>query len=231
MRTLGIIPARGGSKGIPRKNLLPLLGRPLLAYTIDSAHKSRRLSRTILSSDDAEIIDTARALGVDVPFVRPADISGDHVPSSAVVKHALRAVEAAENREYDAVALLEPTSPLRMADDIDRALEQLEATNVDAVVSVCKVDAPHPMKMQVIVDGCLRPFMPQWWSEGLTRQQLPPVYSLTGTIYAVRAAIARESGSLWGARTGALVMPPQRALNIDSAIDVAVAEVLLRSTR
>src|SRR6185437_12039766 len=124
MRVLGVIPARGGSKGIPGKNLFPLLGRPLLAYTIHSVQNSRRVTRAVLSSDDPEIIEVARGLGADVPFVRPAELSGDSVPSSAVVRHALRTLEAEEGRPYDAVALLEPTAPLRTADDIDAVIDQ-----------------------------------------------------------------------------------------------------------
>jgi N-acylneuraminate cytidylyltransferase len=229
MRTLGIIPARGGSKGIPRKNLYPLHGQPLLAYTIRAAQSSRYLSRTILSSDDLEIIEVGRGLGVDVPFVRPADLSGDEIGSASVVRHALDVVERQESACYDAIVLLEPTAPLRAGTDIDEAIESLSSSGGDSVVSVCRVDAPHPMKMQVVAGARLRPFMPQYWREGMTRQELPAVYYLNGAVYAVRADIVRERGSLWGRETVPMIMPPERSVNIDSITDLAIAEVLLRS--
>ena len=228
-RILGIIPARGGSKGIPRKNLVELHGQPLLAYTVRAAQSSRRLGRLILSTEDPEIIEVGRRLGVDVPFVRPAELAGDTVGSVAVVRHALDEVERQESARYDAVVLLEPTSPLRTADDIDEAIARLEATGADSVVSVCRVDAPHPIKMQVIQDGYLRPFLPQHWREGLARQQLLPVYALNGAVYAVRAGLVREHDTLWGERTIPLVMPSERSVNIDSLLDLTLAEILLRS--
>jgi CMP-N-acetylneuraminic acid synthetase len=229
MTALGIIPARGGSKGIPRKNLLPLNGRPLLAYTAEAARGSRHLTRTILSSDSQEIVAEGRRFGLDAPFIRPAALAGDEVGSAAVVAHALQEMERAERTAYDAVVLLEPTAPLRTAEDIDAAIELLDRSGADSVVGVCRVDAPHPMKMQVIEGQRLRPFMPQFWREGMRRQDLPAVFYLNGAVYAVRAAMVRERGSLWGAHTAPLIMPPERSVNIDSLIDLALAEVLLRT--
>lgn len=229
MRTLGIIPARGGSRGIPRKNLYLLHGRPLLAYTIAAARSSHHLSRTILSSDDAEIIAAGRALGVDAPFVRPSELAGDGIGSALVVCHALQAVEEQEGMRYETIVLLEPTAPLRTGADIDAAIELLDTSGADSAVSVCRVEAPHPMKMQVIDGGRLLPFMPQCWREGLMRQELPPVYYLNGAVYAVRAELARAGGSLWGEWTVPMVMPPERSVNIDSLTDMALAETLLRA--
>jgi CMP-N-acetylneuraminic acid synthetase len=230
MNVLGVIPARGGSKGIPRKNLCPLHGRPLLAYTIDSAHESLRLSRTVLSSDDPEILEVGRALGVEVPFVRPAALSGDTTGSAEVVRHALDAMETTGER-FEAVVLLEPTAPLRTGADIDAAIDRLESSGTDSVVSVCRVDAPHPIKMQRIEGDRLLPFLPDHWREGLTRQGLPPVYALNGAVYAVRADVMRDTGSLWGRTTAPLVMPAERSVNIDSALDLVLAEVLLTRRR
>jgi CMP-N-acetylneuraminic acid synthetase len=203
-----------------------LQGRPLLAYTILAARSSRKLSRTVLSSEDPEILEVGRSLGADVPFVRPDTLSGDAVGSAAVVRHALETLEAAGER-YDAVVLLEPTAPLRTAVDIDTALDRLESSGTDSVVSVCRVDAPHPIKMQKIEADRLVPFLPDLWREGLTRQALPPVYALNGAVYAVRAEVVRTTGSLWGRNTTPLVMPPERSVNIDSALDLALAEILL----
>lgn len=221
-----MIPARGGSKGIVRKNLVLLHGQPLLAYTIHSARTSRRLSRTVLSSEDPEILEVGRALGADAPFVRPDALSGDAVGSADVVRHALDTLEAAGER-YDAIVLLEPTAPLRTGADIDAALDRLESSGADSVISVCRVDAPHPIKMQRIEADRLVPFLPDLWREGLTRQTLPPVYALNGAVYAVRADVVRTTGSLWGQNTAPLVMPAERSINIDSVLDLALAELLL----
>jgi CMP-N-acetylneuraminic acid synthetase len=229
MNALGVIPARGGSKGIPRKNLIPLLGRPLLAYTLDAARTSSRLARAIVSSDDSEIIDVARELGADVPFVRPVELADDAASSAAVARHALLTIEALEGKTFDAVVLLEPTAPLRVAEDIDAALDMLQTSDVDSVVSVCRVEAPHPFKMQRVVNGRLKPWQEDQWREGRTRQELPPVYFLNGAVYATRANVLREAGSLWGAETGALIMPLERSVNIDSILDVALAEVFLKA--
>jgi len=226
MKVLGVIPARGGSKGIPRKNLVPLLGQPLIVYTLRCAQSSRRLARTVLSSDDPEIIEVARAAGADVPFVRPAVFSGDASTSADVVRHALDALAEA-GEDYDAVVLLEPTAPLRTAADIDAALDRLEASGADAVISVCRVDAPHPIKMQRIEADRLVPFLPELWRDGLTRQQLPPVYALNGAVYATRTSVFRATGSLWGRNAAPLVMPPERSVNIDSPLDLGLAELLL----
>jgi CMP-N-acetylneuraminic acid synthetase len=229
MNVLGVIPARGGSKGIPRKNLVLLRGEPLIVHTIRCAHMSRRLRRTVLSSEDPEILEVGRAAGADIPFVRPATLSDDVSASAAVVLHALDALEEAGER-YDVVVLLEPTAPLRTAGDIDSAIDRLEASGADAVVSVCRVDAPHPVKMQRIEDDRLVPFMPELWRDGLTRQQLPPVYALNGAVYATRTDAMRATGSLWGRHAAPLVMPPERSVNIDSPLDLALAELLLGET-
>lgn len=227
MKVLAVVPARGGSKGVPGKNVRPLVGRPLLAYTSDCIRASRRITRALLSSDDAEILAVGRQLGLEAPFVRPASLAGDHVPSADVALHALGHVEQEEGEVYDAVVLLEPTAPLRTAEDIDAALDALLASDADSVVSVCRVEAPHPGKMQVIEGGVLKPFMPDIWRDGIPRQKLFPVYFLNGAVYAVRREILQRTGSLWGARTLAYVMPPERSVNIDAALDFRIAEALL----
>lgn len=228
MRVLGVIPARGGSKAIPRKNLSLLAGRPLVVHAAEAARGATRLTRTILSTDDPEIRAVGIEWGLDVPFARPADLATDSARSADVAAHAVEAVEAQEGAAYDAVVLLEPTSPLRRSGDIDAALEILErSADVSAVVSVCKVDAPHPMKMQVIRDGRLEPLFPDVWREGLRRQDLPAVYELTGTVYAVRAGVLKQTRSFWTGKVAPLEIPRARAVNIDGAVDVVMAEALL----
>lgn len=207
-----------------------LAGRPLLAHTAAVALEARSLTRTVLSTDDEEIRTVGMALGLDVPFLRPAPLATDTARSADVALHALDAVEALGDAAYDVVVLLEPTSPLRLAADIDAAIARLTAEPaLDAVVSVCQVDAPHPMKMQVVRDGRLAPLFPDVWRDGLRRQDLPAVYELTGTVYAVRAATLRRTGSFWGGDVAPLIVPRARAVNIDSALDFVVAEALLSS--
>ncbi len=230
MRVLAVVPARGGSKAVPRKNLRLLAGRSLLAHVADVARATTSLTRTVLSTDDEEISAVGGDVGLDVPFRRPAALATDTARSADVAVHALDCVEAQGDEAYDVVVLLEPTSPLRLATDIDDAVDLLARHSaVDAVVSVCKVDAPHPMKMQVVREGRLRPLFPDVWRDGLRRQDLPDVYELTGTVYAVRASALRRTLSFWGGRVAPLVIPRARAVNIDTGLDFVLAEALLTS--
>src|SRR5882757_8960090 len=151
MRILGIVTARGGSKAIPHKNIAPLSGKPLLAYTAEAARGAKRLARTVLSTDDAGIAAVGRACGLDVPFFRPAELAKDDTPTLPVLQHVVRTLEAAGER-YDAVFLLQPTNPLRLASDIDGAIELLEETGADSVISFSDVGEKHPARMKWI-DG------------------------------------------------------------------------------
>jgi CMP-N-acetylneuraminic acid synthetase len=225
---LGIIPARGGSKGIPRKNLAPLANRPLLYYTIRAAQLSQRLTRTIVSTDDTEIRAVALSFGADVPFIRPADLATDSAPSVAVVRHALEFIEATEDRVYDFACLLQPTCPLRAADDIDSAVKMIENSDADAVVSLARLEEPHPFKMMLVQDQLISPLFPDRWRETLRRQELPPVYYLNGAIYCVRRAALLEQNSLWGKNTLAHIMPADRSINIDSPLDIRLAECMIQ---
>jgi CMP-N-acetylneuraminic acid synthetase len=227
VRVLGIIPARGGSKGLPRKNLIPVAGKPLLAYTIAAAHGSRRLTRTILSSEDPEIRAVGRDLGVEVPFVRPAALATDEASSVSVVTHALQWIEEDERTTYDLVCLLQPTTPLRTSLDIDTAIDLLERSDADAIVSLTQVEEPHPVKMMVIdADHVIRPLFPDRWRETVRRQELPPTYYLNGAVYCARRDVVLQQ-SLWGNKTLAYVMPAERSVNIDSSLDVRLAECLI----
>ena len=154
MRVLGIITARGGSKGVPGKNLKPLGGRPLIDYTIDAANDTP-LDRLILSTDDNKIAVVARGLGCEVPFMRPAELARDETPHLPVIQHAVQWLRDKENYSPDIVLTLQPTSPLRSSADIAAALRMLELSDADSVVSVNKVGAhAHPMRMlKVGADG------------------------------------------------------------------------------
>jgi len=225
MRALGVIPARGGSKGIARKNLAPLAGRPLLAYTADAVRASRRLTRTIVSTEDPEIAAAARALSLDVPFLRPAALAADDTPMLPVMQHALEEMQAGGDA-FDAVVLLQPTSPLRRGEHIDAALDLLASSGADSVVTV--VEVPHqfsPASVLHIEAGRLRPFQ-----DGPTptrRQDKPRFYARNGpAVIAVRAAVV-AAGSLYGDDSRPLVMPMRDSHDIDSADDLELIELLL----
>jgi CMP-N,N'-diacetyllegionaminic acid synthase len=223
-RVLGVVPARGGSKGIPGKNIAPLGGRPLVAWTAEAALASS-LARTVLSTDDEAIAAAGRAAGLDVPFLRPAELAGDRAESIDVVLHALDAVEPTDG-PYDAVMLLQPTTPLRTAADIDAAIELLERTGADAVISVADVGGHHPARMKWLEGDRLidPPFAEE--VENQPRQTLRPVFIRNGAIYLTRVEVLRRR-SFKGEDCRALVMPDERSVNIDTPFDLAIARAVV----
>jgi len=227
-RILGIIPARGGSKGIPRKNLVSLCGRPLIAYTIEAGLSSEMLSRLVVSTEDAEIAAEARKLGADVPFLRPTELATDDARSLPVVQHAVKAVEAEEGARFDVIVMLQPTTPLRTAGDIDEGIRLLLDTGSDSVVSVVDVGANHPYRMKRIDEsGRLVNFVDQGFEDMRPRQELPPVYIRSGDLYIARRAVVMEQNTLVGDKCRAVVIPEKRAVNIDTPLDLLRAEQAL----
>ncbi len=226
MSILALIPARGGSKGIPRKNLAPLAGQPLIAWTIAAALGSKNLSRVIVSTDDAEIAEVARQHGADVPFLRPPELAADESGALGVVLHALDwlAESAGEPPEY--VLLLQPTSPLRATADIDAAIALAHARDADAVLGVCEA-VPHPfLARRVDEAGVLTDFLPV--DEKLVRRQdFPYAYVLNGAIYLNRCASLRTARTFQPPGALALIMPRERSLDIDTPHDLRLAEQLL----
>lgn len=227
LRVLGIVTARGGSKGIPRKNLAPLRGRPLLAYTAEAALGARALSRVVLSTEDEEIARVGSDLGLEVPFLRPAELARDETPTLPVLQDVVRRLEA-HGAHYDAVLTLQPTNPLRRASDIDGAIELLERSGADSVISFVEVGEKHPARMKFIGrDGRVTdpPFAEAF--EGQRRQDLPALYLREGSIYLTRRDVLIEQGSLKGRDCRAWVVPPERACNIDTPFDLFLAEQML----
>ena len=229
MEVLAVIPARGGSRGVPRKNLALLAGRPLLAYTFDAAGASRLLTRTVLSTDDVEIADYARSCGVEVPFMRPAALAADTTPALPVVQHAIAEL-GRTGFLPDVVVLLQPTSPLRRAAHIDAAVEKLIASGADSVVTVVAV--PHrfnPVSVMKIEDGRLVPFVEGQGTTVLRRQDKAPVYARNGAaVYATRRHTI-VGGSLFGADSRPLEMSAAESIDIDGPEDLIMAEALLRA--
>ena len=227
MRVLGIITARGGSKGIPRKNIVPLAGKPLLAWTAEAALASL-LTRIVLSSDDEEIAQVAREHGVDVPFMRPAELALDDTPTIPVLQDVVRRL-AADGETYDAVFVLQPTNPLRRVTDIDGAIELLERTGADSVISFVDVGEKHPARMKHL-DAEGRIVSPAFAEayEGQRRQDLSKLYLREGSVYLTRTSVLMEQNSLQGRDCRAWLMPVERACNIDESWDLFLAEQILR---
>jgi CMP-N,N'-diacetyllegionaminic acid synthase len=219
MNVLAVIPARGGSKGIPNKNLAIVAGRPLLAFTADAARGASRLTRTIVSTDDPAIADAARGLGLEVPFMRPPSLAADDAPMLPVLQHAVTTMREC-GFKADIVVLLQPTSPRRRSEHIDAAVDLLERTKADSVVSV--VEVPHqfnPVSVMRLDGDRLRPV-----SDGplvTRRQDKPPVFARNGpAVLAVRAAVL-DNGSLYGDDCRAMVMSANDSLDIDGPDDLA----------
>ncbi len=226
---LGLIPARGGSKGIPRKNIAPMAGKPLLAYTTEAARSTDRLTRVILSTDDEKIATAGLGLGVEVPFKRPVELARDSSTSLCLCVHALEWLAANEGYEADILVLLQPTCPLRTAADIDACIDMLVASGGDSVVSVAEV--PHkfnPGWQFRVRDAELVRYTAEPLSGLATRRQdMDRTYYRNGAVYATRAETVLERASLYGDKCLAYIMPPERSFNIDSPADLLEAELYL----
>jgi len=223
-KILAVIPARGGSKGIPNKNIVDVGGNPLIKYTIDAALGSKMLTHCIVSTDSDEISDVALSCGALVPFKRPKHLSDDKALSLPVMQHAVEFMEAKQGYEYDLVIMLQPTTPLRQTEDIDDAINLLVDTNADSVISVVEVEGYHPLRMKRVVDGRLINYIDQGHEDMRPRQELPPVYIRNGAIYATRRDILIKKNSFIGTDSRAYIMPSERSVNIDTLKDLLLAQ-------
>ena len=219
MKILGLIPARGGSKGVPRKNIRRLNGKPLLAYTAESALQSKTLTRVILTTEDAEIAEIGRSCGIDVPFMRPTELAQDSTPSLSVVRHALLTLQK-NGEDYDAVCLLQPTNPLRRVEDIDACVELFTRSNADCVISVLPVPHEYNPKWVFWKNGGDKMSLATGDTEIVPRRQdLPPAYHRDGSVYVTRSEIIIDRGSLYGDNIQGYEMPPEFSANIDTEDD------------
>ena len=228
MKILGLVPARGGSRGIPRKNLAPLGGRPLIVWTIAAARASR-LNRVVVSTDDAEIANVSRQHGAEIPFLRPARLARDDTPAQPVIADALDELERSEGWRPDAVAYLQPTSPFRDASDIDAAIALLDEGDTDTVVSVMSI--PHNMLPSSLMcetpDGLLDFLVPPDRRRFRRQDKKEKLFARNGpAILLARTGVIR-SGRLYGGRVRGLAMNRLRSLDIDEPSDLRLAEALL----
>ncbi len=228
MDILGVIPARGGSKGIPYKNIALLGGQPLLAYTCTAALASRCLTRVILNTDDASVAEVGQRYGVEVPFLRPIELAGDDIPMLDVLQHGLNLLQEKENYRPEVVVLLQPTSPLRRAEHIDEAVDILLKTGADSVVSV--VEVPHqfsPASLMQLEGDRLMPYV-----QGpplLRRQDKPRFYARNGpAVLAVQRKVLLKQNSLYGNDCRPLFMNAEESVDIDRPFDLDFVEFLLK---
>lgn len=227
MNTLAIIPARGGSKGVPRKNLRMVAGQPLISYAIQAARQSIRLTSFVVTTDSEEIASVAREYEA-LTLLRPPELAQDGTPMLPVALHTLEQVEKTTDEHFDAILLLQPTSPIREGRDIDGVIAILEDDPaVDGVISVCPMDDTHPARMYAVDDsGWMNPLWLEW--ETMQRQRLPVVYYRNGSIYAVRRSALLEQQTLMPARKKAYIMPREWLANIDDERDLIIADALVR---
>jgi len=224
MSLLALIPARGGSKGIPRKNLRPFCGKPLLQWSIDVALSSPSVDRLVVSTDDPEIAEVARAGGAEVPFLRPHELATDTTPGIAPVLHALQLLP-----EVSELLLLQPTSPLRQVDDVEAIVSLHRQPGRDAVVSVVP-SSKHPAWMfSLSSEQVLEPLVDH--SDAACRQQLPPAYALNGALYLASRSFLERERSFLTPNTMGYLMPPERSVDIDSLLDWQWGEFLMQQPR
>jgi len=227
LEILGLVPARGGSKGIPGKNLRMAGGKSLVRRAVESGLESLLVSRVLLSTDSEAIAEEGRNAGVEVPFLRPAELAKDDTPSFAVVSHALEWLERNEGRLPDILVLLQPTAPLRRGRHVDEALELLISSGARSVVSVTPVPGHHHPAWQFSIrDGALVPFL-EGTKVPARRQDLEATYTRNGAIYAAGAAAWLEGGFIYGPGCVPYVMEPEDSVNIDGPEDLALAEFFL----
>jgi len=223
-RVVALVVGRGGSKGLPGKNVALCGGRPLVAWSVAAAKACRYADRVIVSSDDADIIAVARSAGAEAPFVRPPELANDDATMDAVVAHALDAIGGG----FDVGVLLQATSPLRTAADIDDALELFERESVPSVVSVTEAAKSPYWMFELFAKGEMRPLFPEL-SGAPRRQSLPAAYALNGAIYVFDVDAFMRTRRFVTEETRAFVMPAERSVDVDTAIDLAVADLLLKA--
>lgn len=227
---LGLIPARGGSKGLPRKNIKPLSGKPLIAWTIEQALASKYLDRVVVSTDDKEIAEISIKYGAEVPFMRPKELARDDSTTSDVILHVLKWFEDV-GEKYDYLALLEPTSPLREKNDIDKCIELLiDNEAAKSIVSVSKLESAHP-EFNVVIDkksGFIKKVDGTTEFKVLRRQDLPDIYFFDGTIYISEVKAFFKNQTFYHNRTLAYIVPRWKSIEVDEIFDLICVEAIIK---
>lgn len=225
MRNIAIIPARSGSKGLKDKNIKPLNGKPLIAYTIEAAQKSNLFDEIFVSTDSEEYARIACECGANVPFLRSEELASDTASSWDVVKNSLVNYKKM-GKEFESVALLQPTSPLRKFDDIINAFAQMKRMNANAIVAVCEVDHSPLWCNTLPEDNSLNKFLQQDLIK-MPRQSLPTYYRINGALYIVKTEYLMANENIYAKKCYAMVMSKERSVDIDDAVDFKIAEALI----
>lgn len=230
MIILGVITARGVSKGILGKNIKFLGGKPLIAYTIDCAKKSKMLTDVIVSTDDEGIAKICREFGADVPFLRPEELALDKTPHVPVLQHAVEFFEKERGCKVDIIVVLQPTSPFRTVEDLDKTLEKLIETGADSAVSLVEISENHPIKIKKLEGDKVLPYSVAE-VEGTRRQDLPVAYKRSGAVYAMKREVLVDQNRLYGDFITGFVVPKERSVDIDEPFDWIKTEYMLEELK
>jgi CMP-N-acetylneuraminic acid synthetase len=228
IRILGLTLARGGSKSVPRKNIKPIAGLPLIGYTIAEALKSKFITRYIVSTDDEEIQQVAIQCGAEAPFLRPSEFSTDEASSVSAMQHAVDWVEQQEGVEYDYLVELMCTNPMKTVEDIDASIEKLISTKADSVIAVHQLEDHHPARIKKIINDKITDFCIPEIPESRRQDLKPEAYIRSGSIYALKRDYLMVEGKRYGSdNSRPYILPQERAVNIDTEIDFMIAELML----
>ena len=226
---LAIIPSRGGSKGLPGKNIRLLNGKPLIGYTIESAIEAKNINRVVVSTDDMEIAKIAKIYGAEIPFMRPQELATDNALAIDNYIYTIERLNTEFGGNYKEFVVLHPTSPLRTAEDIDNAIEIFKNRNAESVISVC--EAPHPplWAKEIDVHGILKNYF-SLNTENKNRQELKKAYMPNGAVYVFKISLLKEKRVYYFEKTYPYVMPKERSIDIDDYFDFKLAEFLIKET-
>lgn len=227
MNILGITLARGGSKGVPHKNIKDLCGKPLIQYTIDEVLKSKYIEEYIVSTDDQDIAQVSQSLGAEVPFIRPDKFSTDEASSVSALKHAVSFMEDRENKVYDLIVEIMCTNPLKIQKDIDNCIQKIIESDADSVIAVHELEDHHPARIKMIVKDKICDFLPE--PNEARRQDLKPkAYIRSGSIYCMKRDYLMELNLRYGGdNSRPYILPNDRAVNVDTEIDFMICEQLI----
>lgn len=223
---LAIIPARGGSKGIPKKNIKSFNGKPLISFTIEEAKKSKYIDRIVVSTEDEEISKICQKYGAEVPYARPMELAKDDTPTIDCIIHMLKWFEENEHYVPDYVCLLQCTSPLRTSNDIDSAIDKMINLGMDGIVSICEAEV-NPYWTNVFVEEKLEYFI-ESGKKITRRQELPKVYRVNGAIYILRTNVLLEKKTFEPDNITGHIMSPESSIDIDNSIDFKLAELIIK---
>ena len=227
MKYIVLICARGGSKGLPRKNIKPLNGIPLIGWSINIAKQIDRISRIIVSTDSEEIAKVALEYGAEVPFMRPKELAQDDSPEWLVWKHAIKHVESYGNEDIDAIIVLPVTAPLRSVKDVNACIDLFEEGEIDTVITVSEANRSPYFNMIVNNDNGYASLVISPENQITRRQDAPKVFDMTTVAYVVNTNVVKLSNSIFEGKVKSIIIPQERSIDIDTLLDFKIAECLI----